>query len=44
MVCHLLGAKPWLEPMVTYYKLDHKEHNPIKSESNYENFQAQKLI
>ena len=30
MACHLFGAKPLSKPMITYRKLDPKEHNSMK--------------
>ena len=38
MACRLLGVKPLLEPMLTYYQLDLQEHTSVKLESKHKKF------
>ena len=38
MACHLFGAKPLPEPMLTYYQVDPEEQTSVKFESKYKVF------
>ena len=40
MACHLIGAKPLLEPMLTFCQFDPHEHNSIRFASKHRKIQA----
>ena len=44
MACHLLGAKPLPEPMLTYCQLDPLEQTSVNFKSKYEVFHSWKCI
>ena len=41
MACRLIGTKPSSDPMLPFYRLDHKEHTSVKS-SKFKGFHSRK--
>ena len=44
MACHLFGAKPLSDPMLTYCQFDPQEYTSVKFESKYQTFVSWKCF